>query len=87
MHKGTCLYVCVCVCVCVCASACVYLCVSLSVSVCVCACAAYWPFAVRVCGSVNISLSLDDSNWLHLKAIAFLDHALCWSGPQSHLLY
>lgn len=36
--------------------------------------------------SVNIFLSLEDSNWLwlHLKMIFFI---IYWSGPQGHILY
>lgn len=54
----------------------------------VCVCAhAYWTSAVRVCvggsASVNISLSLDDSNWLHLKAIAFLDILSVGQDPRA----
>lgn len=52
--------VCACACICVCARV-----LALHIGplqyVCVC-----------VGASVNIFLSLDDSNWLHLKAIAFL---------------
>lgn len=35
--------------------------------------------------SVNISLSLDDGNWLHLKAISLLDmHSV---GPDPRTIY
>lgn len=62
-------------------------CTRLHVFVCMAACVAYWSSTVRVCvcvgASVNIILSLDDGNWLHLKAIAFLDMHSVGQDPRA----
>ncbi len=55
------------------------------VCVCVCVLALHIGPLQYVCvgASVNISLSLDDSNWLHLKAIAFLDMHSVGQDPRA----
>lgn len=40
-------------------------------------------FAVSVSGSDWIILSLDDSNWLHLKALSFLDLRSVGEDPRA----